>query len=112
MIEKLLSEANQEATQKDFCDEEIGKSKVAKQDKTMKSDKLNARVEKAASTKAKLEDLIKELEADLAGLDKKDAEATAMRQEEKATNTKAAKDFKDAAEAVTEAIQVLRDYYE
>merc|ERR1719379_542749 len=57
MIEKLLSEANQEATQKSFCDEEIEKSKEAKDDKTMKSEKLSSRLEKAASNKARIRDL-------------------------------------------------------
>merc|ERR1719174_659016 len=35
MIDKLLQEAREEATQKAFCDQEMGKSKKAKQDKTM-----------------------------------------------------------------------------
>merc|ERR1719281_1309645 len=78
----------------------------------MTSDKLRARLDKATSTKAQLEASVKELEAEVAELDKSEAEATKIRQEEKATNTKAAADFKEAAEAVTEAISVLREYYE
>merc|ERR1719174_2600047 len=49
MITKLLNEANEEATQKAFCDEEMGKSKSAKEDKSMKFDKLTARIEKATT---------------------------------------------------------------
>merc|ERR1719161_3496232 len=105
MIAKLLNEANEEATQKSFCDEEMGKSKSAKDEKTMKLDTLQTRVDKATSAKAKLE-------ADIAALDKGDAEATAIRNQERETYQKSSKDFKDAAEAVTEAIQVLREYYE
>merc|ERR1719261_1926718 len=41
MIAKLVSEANEEATQKAFCDEEISKSKKAQTEKSMTSDKLN-----------------------------------------------------------------------
>merc|ERR1719316_734736 len=47
MIAKLLSEANEEATQKAFCDEETTKSNAAKEEKTMTSDKLTTRIEKA-----------------------------------------------------------------
>merc|ERR1719313_2229100 len=112
MIAKLLNEANEEATQKSFCDEEMGKSKSAKDQKTMKLDTLQTRVDKATSAKAKLEESVKELEADIAALDKGDAEATAIRNQERETYQKSSKDFKDAAEAVTEAIQVLREYYE
>merc|ERR1719156_55518 len=84
MIAKLQAEANEEATQKAFCDEETAKSKASKEDKTMKSDKLTARLDKATSTKTELEQSVKELEAEVAELDKADAEATKLRNEEKA----------------------------
>jgi len=112
MIEKLLSEANQEATQKSFCDEEIEKSKEAKDDKTMKSEKLSSRLEKAASNKARIRDLVHEWALDITSLDKRQAEATAIRQEERVSNAKASKDYKEAADAVTEAIELIRNFYE
>merc|ERR550514_314877 len=52
MIAKLLTEANEEATQKAFCDEEMGKSNAAKDEKSIKLDKTKARLDKAATTKA------------------------------------------------------------
>merc|ERR1719169_385805 len=70
MIEKLVTEANEEATQKAFCDEETSKSKAAQADKSMTSDKLKSRIDMATTTKAQLEDKIKELEAEIAELDK------------------------------------------
>merc|ERR1719335_1292915 len=112
MIEKLVTEANEEATQKAFCDEEIGKSKAAQAEKSMTADKLTSRIDKASTTKAQLEDSIKDLEGEIAKLDAGNAEATKLRTEEKATNTKASKDFKEAAEAVQAAIGVLKEYYE
>jgi chromosome segregation ATPase len=112
MIEKLVNEANEEATQKAFCDEETSKSKKAQAEKSMTSDKLTSRIDKATTTKAQLEQSVKDLEAEVAALDKGNAEATSIRTEEKATNTKAAADFKEAAEAVTAAIGVLKEYYE
>lgn len=112
MIAKLINEANQEATQKGFCDEEMTKSKAAQADKQMKIEKLQSRLDKASATKEELEQTIKDLESSIAALDKGDAEAIKIRNEEHATYLKASKDFKDAAEAVEAAITVLKEYYE
>jgi len=112
MIEKLVTEANEEATQKAFCDEETSKSKKAQAEKTMTADKLTSRIDKASTTKAQLEQSITDLEGEIAELDAATAEATKIRTEEKATNTKSSADFKLAAESVQAAIGVLKEYYE
>merc|ERR1719160_1165868 len=83
MIAKLVAEAQEEATQKAFCDEEIGKSKKSQAEKQMTVDKLQARIDKAATGKATREDYLK-----------------------------SSKDFKDSAEATEQAIVVLKQYYE
>merc|ERR1719324_1244299 len=112
MIDKLITEANEEATQKAFCDEEMSKSKATQEEKSTTNDKLQSRLDKAATTKAQLEQSVKVLEAEIAELDAGTAEATKIRTEEHATYVKASSDFKDAAEAVTNAIRVLKEYYE
>lgn len=112
MISSLLKQAQEEATQKAFCDTEMGKSKKSKEDKSMKLDKYQARVDKAESGIAELSAQIKELEADLGEIDQATAEATSMRTTENEDNTKAMKDFKDSADAVISAIGVLRQFYE
>jgi len=112
MIEKLITEANEEATQKAFCDEEMSKSTETKDEKSATMDKLQSRLDKAATTKAQLEQAVKVLEEETAKLDAGTAEATKIRSEEHATYLQASSDFKDAAEAVTQAIRVLKEYYE
>jgi len=112
MIAKLVTEANEEATQEAFCQEEMSKSNAAKDEKTMTSDSLSSRIAKAASTKALLEQKVKELESEIAALDSGMAEATKLRTAEKATNEKSASDFKLAADSVEKAIKVLKEYYE
>lgn len=112
MIDKLLKEAQEEATQKAFCDQELGKSKKAKADKTATKEKLQSRLDTATTSQAELEQTVKELEAEVAELDKGMAEATKIRQAEHATYMTASKDFKDAADAVEQAIKVLKDFYE
>jgi predicted nucleic acid-binding Zn-ribbon protein len=112
MIAKLLKEAQEEATQKAFCDEEMGKSKASEKEKTMTLDKLNSRIDKATARTAELEEAIKTLEDEIATLDASVAEATKLRTEEKETNTKAIKDFGDAAAATEKAIKILKDFYD
>merc|ERR550514_1823359 len=112
MIEKLLNEANEEATQKAFCDEELAKSRKSQADKTAKLDKTAARIDAARSTIAELEQAIKGLEGELAEMDAAAAEAQKIRTEENADYLKASKDFGDSGKAVAAATQVLRSYYE
>merc|ERR1719387_382755 len=112
MIAKLLKEAQEEATQKAFCDKEMGKSKASQKEKTMTLDKLQTRIDKATARTAELTEAIKTLEEEVATLDAAVAEATKLRTEEKETNTKAIKDFGDAAAATEKAIKVLKDFYD
>merc|ERR1719182_699037 len=112
MIAKLLKEAEEEATQKAFCDAEMGKSKKSQEEKTMTLDKLSARIDGASTTIAENTEAIKTLEAEVAEIDKAQAEATAIRTKENEDYLKASKDFKDSAEAVAKAIEVLKNFYE
>merc|ERR1719214_283206 len=112
MIAKLLKEAEEEATQKAFCDSEMGKSKTSQDEKTTTLEKLQARIDGAESTIAENTESIKTLEAEIAEIDKAQAEATAIRNKEHEEYLVASKDFKDSAEAVAKAIEVLKNFYE
>merc|ERR1719181_1892338 len=107
-----MKEAQEEATQKAFCDEEMGKSKKAKKEKSMTLDKLQSRIDQASARKAELTQAVKDLEAEIAELDAATAEATKIRGEEHETYLKASKDFGDAAAATEKAIKVLKDFYD
>jgi len=112
MIAKLLKEAEEEATQKAFCDAEMGKSKTSQAEKTETLGKLQARIDGASTTIAENTEAIKTLESEVAEIDKAQAEATAIRTKEHEDYLKASKDFKDSAEAVAKAIEVLKNFYE
>merc|ERR1719409_370041 len=112
MIAKLLKEAEEEATQKAFCDAEMGKSKKSQEEKTMTLDKLQSRIDGAESTIAENTESIKTLEAEIAEIDKAQSEATMIRTTEHEDYLVASKDFKDSAEAVAKAIEVLKNFYE
>merc|ERR1719326_193375 len=72
---------------------------------------MTSRLDKATSGSAKLQDTIKELQSELAEIDKANGEAIKLRQEEHANFLKASKDYKDAAQAVEDAIGVLKEFY-
>merc|ERR1719316_824148 len=78
----------------------------------MTLDKLQARIDGATSTIAENTESIKTLEAEVAAIDKAQAEATAIRTKENEDYMVASKDFKDSAEAVAKAIEVLKNFYE
>merc|ERR1719159_2378846 len=112
MIAKLLKEAEEEATQKAFCDTEMGKSKTSQSEKTATLDKLSARIDGASSTIAENTEAIKTLEAEIAAIDKAQAEATEIRTTESADNQAAISDFRQSADAVIAAMGVLKSFYE
>jgi len=111
MIEKLLKEAQEAATHEAFCQEEMGKSKKAQEDKTMKLDKFSTRVDEASSKIAELTESIKKLESEVAEIDKAQSEATKIRTTENTEFQKVSKDYKDSAAAVAKAIEVLQSFY-
>jgi hypothetical protein len=112
MIEKLLKEAQEEATQKAFCDKEMGASKTSEAQKLATSDKLQTRIDGNEAKIAELTEAVKTLEAEVADIDKAQSEATAIRTKEKTDNLAAIKDFRDSANAVVAAMGVLKSFYE
>jgi len=111
MISKLTKAAAEEADQKSFCDEELSESRAKQADLNGKLDKNTARIEKAEAGKAKLQEEVSTLEAEVAEIDAGQAEATKIRQEENAEYLQASQDFKDSAAAVAKATEVLNNYY-
>merc|ERR1719218_67881 len=96
MIAKLLQEAADEATQKAFCDKEIGESTASKQDKEGKLEKVNSRLEKAESSSATLTEQVTTLSKEVAENDAAMAAATEVRQKEKAAFMIVEKDLSES----------------
>ena len=112
MIAKLLREAAEEADQKAFCDEEIGKSKKSQSEKEESLAKTQTRLDKGDASVAKLTELVTTLSKEVADIDASVAEATAVRGKEKAVFLKMEKDMSESEEACAATISVLREYYE
>jgi chromosome segregation ATPase len=111
LIEKLQREAADAASTHAWCEEENKKNTVAKEKASDKLKTLEIRLEKANAKKAELSDNIQALTEAIAEIDASDAEATKIRNEEHANFQKAEADFKEAASAVLDAIDALKDYY-
>merc|ERR1719274_327047 len=90
----------------------MGKSKKSQDEKTMKLDKLQTRIDDSEAKITELTEGVKTLEAEIAEIDKAQSEATKIRTKEHEEYAKASKDFKESAEAVAKAIEVLKNFYE
>jgi predicted nucleic acid-binding Zn-ribbon protein len=107
-----MNEANAEATHKSFCDEELTKGAKSKEEKMMTMDDFQSRMDKASSNIATLKEQVRVLQSEIADIDAAQRESAKVRKEEKDNYLKASGDFKASAEAVAQAIQVLKNYYE
>jgi len=111
MIEKLEKEAEEDATEKAYCDEEMAKTGAKHGELTDDVAKLTAKIDQAESKVVSLTEDIKQLEAELAALTKSQSEMDKIRQEESADYQQAHKDLSLGLSGVRKALTVLRDYY-
>mmetsp|Transcript_20253 Transcript_20253/g.49246 ORF Transcript_20253/g.49246 Transcript_20253/m.49246 type:complete len:732 (-) Transcript_20253:41-2236(-) len=111
LINRLLKEAAEEATQKGWCDTEMSReNKTA----TLNRNKVaadSAAIEEAEATKASKEADIETLEGEIADLKSELANATELRADEKKENEDALEDAQSGAKAVQRAITLLKDHY-
>jgi chromosome segregation ATPase len=111
MIAKLEQQAQEEATHDAFCKEETVKSAKAKETKQANVDKLQARIDEAKAATAELKQEVATLSEEIAEIDGSMKKAQSMRNTEHADFLAASKDFKESAEAITQALVVLKDFY-
>jgi len=111
LIYRLMEEANSEATQKGWCDEELATNEQTRKAKSKEVDTLTSEIDALGAEIAKLTEDITELSADVAKIDKAMAEASELREEEKIKNTQTIKDAQDAQTAVAQALTVLKEFY-
>eukprot|EP00746_Dinoflagellata_sp_MGD_P158149 gnl/MRDRNA2_/MRDRNA2_86403_c0_seq3.p1 gnl/MRDRNA2_/MRDRNA2_86403_c0~~gnl/MRDRNA2_/MRDRNA2_86403_c0_seq3.p1 ORF type:complete len:737 (+),score=280.73 gnl/MRDRNA2_/MRDRNA2_86403_c0_seq3:109-2319(+) len=111
LIAKLEKEAKEAADLHAFCQAEKKKTEAAMKKKNMEIEKLETRIEKATATKKEQEELIATNSEEIASIEKANAEATKLRNEQNANFVKIDTDFSGAAEAVDDAIDALKEYY-
>merc|ERR1719281_832330 len=111
MITKLEKEAEAEATEKAYCDEEMAKTEAKKAELEGVIAKLSNKIDRAASRSAALKEEVVELEAELAKLAKTQKEMDDIRAEESANFKVAKAELEQGLGGVRKALTVLRDYY-
>merc|ERR1719174_3330491 len=112
MLAKLEKEAESEATEKAYCDEEMSKTEAKKSELEGVISKLTSKIDLAAAKSAELKGEVKTLQAELAKLADEQASMDAIRAEEKAAYDKAKSELEAGIAGVQKALGVLRDYYE
>merc|ERR1719498_655623 len=111
MIVKLEAEAEAEATEKAYCDEQMAKTEAKKADLEAVIAKLTNKIDRAAARSASLKEEVTELEAELAALAKTQAEMDKIRADQHAAFSTAKSELSEGLTGVRKALSVLRDYY-
>merc|ERR1719199_1450398 len=111
MISTLEAEAEEDATQKAYCDKEMSETTAKHDDLTAESDSLSTKIDQKKSASAKLKEEVATLQNELAGMAKAKADADALRAEEKAAYDKNSAEMAQGIKGVKMALKVLKDYY-
>jgi len=111
MIATLEGEAEEDATQKAFCDKEMSETTAKKDDLTAESDKLSTKIAQDKAASAKLKEQVATLQGELAAMAKAKAEADALRAANNASYKTNSAELAQGIKGVKMALKVLKDYY-
>merc|ERR1719161_2842305 len=112
LVAKLEADAAAEADQKAWCDSEMEKS-TSKRDENIGAMEGDLAAKSTAEAKiAKLEEEIATLMQEVADLKKAINEATTLRGQEKAENTKTLAETNAGLAGVTKAMKILKEFYD
>jgi len=111
MIEKLLSDAQADATEKAFCDKEMAETESKKADREATIEKLSTQIDSMTAKSSKLVGQVADLQKELAALARTQAEADRLRAEEKAAFDTNSAEMDKGVKGVQLALKVLREYY-
>lgn len=111
LIERLLTEAKNEATKKGFCDTELGKARMDRDFRWQEANDLSADL---AGLEAKRDELVEEIKELTKAIKEETAalkKATEERDAEKKANMETLKTAKEGLEGMNEALLILRSFY-
>lgn len=111
LIERLLSEAANEANQKGWCDKAIADAKQKRDYSADKIEELNGEMANLEAVRNKLMEETSVLSEEIQDLNARRKEATVMRREEKGENEATVVEAEAGLEAVSMAIDILDKFY-
>jgi hypothetical protein len=111
LITRLLTESQNEATQKGWCDTEIGKANSDRDFRMSDTKKLSAKSLVLEANKKNQEQLITKLTTEIAELQSDHIEVTKIRENEKAENKKVMEDSREGLTALEKALATLKKFY-
>jgi len=111
MVARLEKEAAEEKTKNAWCVENMKKNKEETAHYTQLSEKLAAQKDKLETEIADAKELVAKLTKELEELAKAVEEASTNRAEEKAENETTIKESTVAGEAISDAMEILKQYY-
>jgi len=111
MISKLEKEAEDDAGEKAYCDEELAKTEAKKSELDDDIQALSAKIDQASSQSAQLKEEVAEAQESLAAISKEQVEMDTMRRDQNADYKQAKADLEAGIGGVEKALVVLRDYY-
>jgi len=111
MIEKLLSDAQADATETAFCNKEMAETEAKKADKEANIEKLSTQFDSMTAKSSRLKGQVAELQKELAALARTQAEADKLRAEEKSAFDTNSAEMDKGVKGVQLALKVLREYY-
>jgi len=111
MIAKLESEQDAEATEKAYCDKELGETNVKKDDKTAEIQKLSTQIDQMSARSAQLKQEAADTLKALASLAAAQADMDKIRSEQNADFTSNKADLEQGIAGVKQALKILREYY-
>jgi chromosome segregation ATPase len=111
MLVKLEKEAQEDATQKAFCDKEMKETKAKREDKTAEVEKLSTKKEQKEAQSTKLKEEVATLQKELAEIASTQAKMDTLRSEEKAAYEVTKPELEKAVTGIQLALKTLKDYY-
>merc|ERR1719281_1203758 len=111
LITRLLTESENEATQKGWCDTEIGKANSDRDFRMTDTKKLSAKALVLEAEKKSQEQTITKLTTEISELQADHVKVTQIRENEKAENKKVMEDSREGLTALEKALATLKKFY-
>jgi len=111
MIEKLLDEAEKDASHKAYCDKETAESNAKQEDLNAEIAKLTAKIDSMSAASATLKSEVAALQNELTELARTQAQMGKVRAEEKAVYDTNKPEIEEGIEGVQLALKILKEYY-